>query len=176
MRGSGRGDADAFFMVMALAEAEKAAREGQPPFGAVVLDRDGRLVGRGHNQVRSSKDPTAHSEVVAIRNAWRKVGKWQDLAGGTLYTSCEPCLLCSFVIAQIGFARVIYAARGSDVPTYRPLLGSDFKKASEWINAQKDWAHVEVVGDFMRREAKKALSSFPWQGDHAGAAENRRRG
>ena len=44
------------------------------------------------------------------------------LAGGTLYSSCEPCLLCSFVITQIGFSRVVFAARGRDAPTYKPLL------------------------------------------------------
>jgi tRNA(adenine34) deaminase len=89
-------ESDAAFMEIALNEAEISAASGQTPFGAVVVDKDGRMVGRGHNQVRSDRDPTAHGEVVAIRNAWRRVGKWQGLTGGTLYTSCEPCLLCSF--------------------------------------------------------------------------------
>jgi tRNA(adenine34) deaminase len=166
---------DVRYMQMALEQARVAAAKGQTPFGAVVLDRRGRLVGKGHNQVRSSHDPTAHGEVVAIRNAWRRVGRWQDLTGGTVYTSCEPCLLCSFVITQIGFARVVFAARGTDVPTYRPLLGSDFTKAAAWINAQPDWTHIEVVGDFMRERAKEILSTFPWADDYAKRTRKRGR-
>jgi tRNA(adenine34) deaminase len=158
---------DARFMRMALREARTAAEHGQMPFGAVVVDKDGRLVGKGHNRVRTDQDPTAHGEVVAIRNAWRKVGEWQSLTGGTLYTSCEPCLLCSFVITQVGFSRVVYAARGTDVPTYRSLLDSDFSKAADWINAQPDWEHIVVVGDFMRGPARSILAAFPWADDYA---------
>ncbi len=160
-------------MKMALSQAQFAVAKGQTPFGAVVLDKNGRLVGRGHNQVRADRDPTAHGEVVAIRNAWAHVRDWRGLAGGTLYTSCEPCLLCSFVITQIGFARVVFAARGTDVPTYRPLLDSDFTKAADWINAQPDWAPIEVIGDFMRDRAVKILSSFPWADDYAKRTGNK---
>ena len=113
------------FMTRALELAELAVTRGQTPFGAVVVDRDGQLAGEGHNTVRADRDPTAHGEIVAIRAAWRHLGAWQRLAGSTLYTSCEPCLLCSFVITQIGIGRVVFAARGTDVPTYRPLLGAD---------------------------------------------------
>jgi len=60
-----------------------------------------------------------------------------------LYSSCEPCLLCSFVISQIGFKRVVFAARGADVPGYKPLLGADLSKAAAWVNAQADWAPLD---------------------------------
>ena len=114
---------DAHFMELALSQAETAVGLGQTPFGAVVLDAAGRLIGEGHNRVRADLDPTAHGEIVAIRAAWRRVGAWQ-LLGGTLYSSCEPCLLCSFVITQIGLRRVVFAARGTDVPFYTPCLES----------------------------------------------------
>jgi hypothetical protein len=78
------------------------------------------------------------------------------------YTSCEPCLLCSFVITQIGFGRVVFAARGTDVPTYKPLLGADLTEAVAWVNAQPDWAHMEIVGDFMRERALKLIAEFSW--------------
>ncbi len=160
-------EADARFMRMALAQAESSVLKGQMPFGSVVVDRAGRIVAKGHNEVRSTKDPAAHGEVVAIRKAWRRLGEWQKLEGGTLYTNCEPCLLCSFVITQVGLGRVVYAARGTDVPTYRPLMGSDFRKAAAWVNSQPDWRHIEVVPDFMRGEAVKALDSFKWGEDYA---------
>jgi len=153
---------DAHFMERALRLAEIAVTRGQTPFGAVIVDRDGQLVGEGHNTVRADRDPTAHGEVVAIRDAWRRLGTWQRLAGGTLYTTCEPCLLCSFVITQIGIGRVVFAARGTDVPTYRPLLGTDLAAAAVWVNAQSDWSPLEVVGDFMRARALETIIAFPW--------------
>jgi tRNA(adenine34) deaminase len=156
------GQLDAHFMELALRQAETAVSAGQTPFGAVLLDAQGRLIGEGHNRVRADLDPTAHGEVVAIRAAWRRVGAWAMLAGGTLYSSCEPCLLCSFVITQVGLRRVVFAARGTDVPSYSPLLGADLTAAAAWVNAQRDWPRLEVVGDFMRDRALKIIAEFPW--------------
>jgi tRNA(adenine34) deaminase len=158
-------DIDARFMGLALGLADAAAEKGQTPFGAVVVDQDGRLIGEGHNTVRADLDPTAHGEVVALRDAWRRAGSRQALAGCTVYTSCEPCLLCSFVITQLGIRRVVFAARGTDVPTYKPLLGMDLLAASAWVNAQPDWQSVEVVPDFMREQALETIAAFPWQPD-----------
>jgi tRNA(Arg) A34 adenosine deaminase TadA len=156
------GPRDEHFMEIALGLAETAVARGQTPFGAVVVDRSGRLIGEGHNAVRADRDPTAHGEIVAIRAAWRTVGAWPLLAGSTLYSSCEPCLLCSFVIAQIGIGRVVFAARGTDVPTYRPLLGADLTQAAAWVNAQPGWSPLEIVGDFMRERALATIAAFPW--------------
>ena len=103
---------DARFMRLALQQAETAVSLGQTPFGAVVVDRDGRLVGEGHNTVRADLDPTAHGEIAAIRAAWRRLGAWQMPSGSTIYSSCEPCLLCFYVIAQIGFRRGVRGPRG----------------------------------------------------------------
>jgi tRNA(adenine34) deaminase len=149
-------------MGLALDQAELAVARGQTPFGAVVVDKDGQVIGQGHNTVRADLDPTAHGEIVAIRDAWRRVGAWSSLAGGAVYTSCEPCLLCSYVITQIGFSRVVFAARGTDVPGHKPLLGADFARAAAWVNAQPEWAPVEVVGDFMRERALAIIAAFPW--------------
>ena len=153
---------DTHFMAIALRHAEAAVAKGQTPCGAVVLDRDGRLVGEGHNTVRADQDPTSHGEIVAIREAWRRVGERQLLRGGTVYTTIEPCLLCSFVITQLGFSRVVFAARGTDVPTYKPLLGADLAEAARWVNAQPDWPTLEVVGDFMREQSRAVIARFPW--------------
>ncbi|MCI0666254.1 MAG: nucleoside deaminase [Acidobacteria bacterium] len=153
---------DAHFMDLALKQAVTAVSKGQTPFGSVLVDRDGRLIGEGHNTVRADLDPAAHAEIVAIRNAWQRLGEWQLLAGGTLYSSCEPCIMCSFVITQIGIARVVFAARGTDIPTYKPLLGADLAAAAAWVNGQRDWAPLEVVGGFMRERALETISSFPW--------------
>jgi len=149
-------------MSIALRQAEIAVSHGQTPFGAAVVDANGNLVGEGHNRVRAEQDPTAHGEIVAIREAWHRLGAWQKLAGGTVYSSCEPCLLCSFVITQIGFGRVVFAARGTDVPGYKPLLDADLLKAAAWVNAQPNWPPLEVTAEFMRDRALEILGTFPW--------------
>ena len=149
-------------MELALNQAKMAVASGQTPFGAVVIGPDGKLIGQGHNSVRADLDPAAHGEVVAIRQAWRTVGTWQKMAGSTLYSSCEPCLLCSFIITQAGFTRVVFAARGTDVPGYKPLLGGDLLKAAAWVNSQSDWPALEVVADFMRERAIEIIAAFPW--------------
>jgi len=154
---------DARFMDLALARSELAIAKQQTPFGAVVVNSAGQLIGQGHNCVRSDLDPSAHGEVVASRDAWRKLGRRQLMAGYTLYTSCEPCILCSSVIAQLGFSRVVFAARGSDVPGYRPLMGANLMEAAAWINAQPDWPKLEVKADFMRENARAILAKFPWE-------------
>lgn len=89
-------------MDAALVLARQAAEAGEVPIGAVVV-MNGQIVGRGFNQPISSGDPTAHAEVVAIREAARTVGNYR-LTGATLYVTIEPCLMCagSFVHARIG--------------------------------------------------------------------------
>jgi len=82
----------AAFMKEALALAEAAARAGEVPVGAVVV-RDGQIIGRGHNQPISSSDPTAHAEIVALRDAARHESNYR-LPGTTMYVTVEPCLMC----------------------------------------------------------------------------------
>jgi tRNA(adenine34) deaminase len=153
---------DGDFMRLALAQAELAASKGQTPFGAVVVNQAGEVVGSGHNRVRADKDPTAHAEIVAIRDAWRRLGEREMLAACILYSSCEPCLLCSFVITQARIPRVVFAARGTDVPIYKPLLDADLLKAAAWVNQQPDWGQLEVRGEFMREQALRTIKEFDW--------------
>ena len=89
-----------------LSLAGMRAREGGP-FGCVVV-LDGRVVGEGWNRVTSIADPTAHAEVVAIRDACRRVGSF-ELAGATVFASCEPCPMCWGAIHWARCARVVYA-------------------------------------------------------------------
>jgi len=90
------------FMREALALADAAARAGEVPVGAVVV-AGGEVVGRGHNQPVGSHDPTAHAEIVAMRDAGRRLGNYR-LTGATLYVTVEPCLMCvgAMVHARIG--------------------------------------------------------------------------
>lgn len=81
------------FMIEALGEAEKAFAIGEIPIGAVI-EKDGQIVGRGHNLTESMKDPTAHAEMMAIRQAAEHLGGWR-LIGCNMYVTVEPCTMCA---------------------------------------------------------------------------------
>jgi guanine deaminase len=101
------------FMRRAIALAIENIRSAQGgPFGALVV-KDGRILAEGTNRVTASNDPTAHAEVVAIREACRVLGDFQ-LAGCDLYTTCEPCPMCLGAIYWARPARVFYACVASD--------------------------------------------------------------
>lgn len=101
------------FMKEAIALSRHSIRSGKGgPFGAVVV-KDGKIIGKGHNQVTSSNDPTAHAEVVAIREACRTLQHWQ-LEGCEIYTSCEPCPMCLGAIYWARPDRVYYANTKAD--------------------------------------------------------------
>lgn len=87
-------------------------QEGGGPFGAVVVC-DGKVVGRGHNRVTPLLDPTAHAEVVAIREACQTLGRF-ELRGCEIYASCEPCPMCLAAIYWARLDRIFYACTRSD--------------------------------------------------------------
>ncbi len=104
---------DEKFMRRAVELAQQGIeRNAGGPFGAVVV-KDGEIVGEAFNQVTSTNDPTAHAEVVAIRNACQKLNSFQ-LDGCILYTSCEPCPMCLGAIYWARPAQVFYAATRED--------------------------------------------------------------
>lgn len=96
--------------VRAGLEGMRAGRGG--PFGAVVV-KDGRVVGRGSNQVTSALDPTAHAEIVAIRDACRALGTFR-LEGCDIYASCEPCPMCLSAVYWARLERLFFAATRDD--------------------------------------------------------------
>lgn len=101
------------FMRTAIALALQGMRTGQGgPFGAVIV-KNGEIIATGCNQVTSTHDPTAHAEVVAIRNACKVLRTWQ-LNGCELYTSCEPCPMCLGAIYWARPDRVFYASTKAD--------------------------------------------------------------
>lgn len=93
----------------ALAEAEAALDTGDVPVGALVLDRDGRVIGRGRNRKEADDDPTAHAEVLAIRDAAAATGDWR-LEGATLVVTLEPCVMCAGAIVAARLERLVFGA------------------------------------------------------------------
>ena len=104
---------DAAFMrrAIALADASVATLEGGP-FGAVIV-RDGRIVGKGANRVTTDHDPTAHAEIVAIRDACRTLSTF-SLEGCVIYTSCEPCPMCLAAIYWARISAIVYGNTRED--------------------------------------------------------------
>lgn len=95
-------------MRRALALADRAANEGEVPVGAVVV-RDGQLLGEGWNQVIALQDPTAHAEVVALRDAARMEGNYR-LSGAALYVTLEPCTMCAGALVHARITELVFAA------------------------------------------------------------------
>jgi len=101
------------FMKEALKEAKIAVENNEGgPFGAVIVI-NGKIIGRGHNQVLKLNDPTAHGEIQAIRDACKNIGSF-SLKGATIYTTCEPCPMCFGAIHWARIDKVIFAATKED--------------------------------------------------------------
>jgi tRNA(adenine34) deaminase len=96
-------------MGLALEEAERTRGSADVPIGAVVVDADGQVIGRGHNERELTGDPTAHAEVLAIREAAKHVGEWR-LTGCTLVVTLEPCTMCAGAIVLARLDRLVFAA------------------------------------------------------------------
>jgi tRNA(adenine34) deaminase len=99
---------DEHWMGLALAEAARAARAGEVPIGAVVV-LDGRLLASGHNAPIARHDPTAHAEIIALREAARGAGNYR-LPGAILYATIEPCVMCCGAAVHARIARLVYGA------------------------------------------------------------------
>ena len=101
------------YMRIAIEEAMIAKEEGENPFGAVLLDPDNTYCGKAHSQSIKLCDPTAHAEVVAIRNACENINSY-DLSGCELYTSCYPCPMCMSAIIWANIKKVYYGNTKED--------------------------------------------------------------
>jgi tRNA(adenine34) deaminase len=138
-------------MGLAIDEARLALRTGDVPVGAVVVGPDGQVVGRGHNAREATGDPTAHAEVLALRDAAQTLGEWR-LAGCTLVVTLEPCAMC---------AGATMLAR---VP--RLVLGAWDEKAgatgSVWdlVRDRRSTHRVEVLGGVREEECAALLLDF----------------
>ena len=143
------------FMQEAIRLASEAVQSGKGgPFGAVVV-RDGSVIGRGGNQVTSTLDPTAHAEIVAIRDACANTGDF-SLAGCEIYSSCEPCPMCLAAIHWARIDRIYYAATREDAA----LIGFDDAK----IHHEMARPAAEREVGMKRLCAGEALAPFrAWQ-------------
>ena len=141
---------DEAFMREALDEARRAMASGEVPIGAVVV-AEGEVVARAHNAPLALADPTAHAEVLALRDAAQKIGNYR-LTGATVYATVEPCSMCCGALLQARVARLVYGAldpkAGAVTSLYRLLTDPRLNH------------RVAVAGGVLAAESALLLSRF----------------
>lgn len=147
---------DEYFLKQAISLARTGMNAGKGgPFGAIVV-KDGKIIGQGSNEVILTKDPTAHAEVVAIRDACRHLGHFQ-LDGCTLYASCEPCPMCLGAIYWARPSRVVFAATHADAAAD---AGFDDQLIYEEIDKAHEERRIPMI-QLLRDEARQVF--FEWK-------------
>lgn len=144
------GISDKFWMEQAFELALKAQKAGEIPIGAVLVYQD-KLIGRGFNQVISNNDPTAHAEIVALREAALSLKNYR-LPGTTLYVTLEPCSMCAGALVHARIERLVFAAR-------------DFKAgaAGSIINLLQGYPlnhQIQIDEGVLEKECSHLLSEF----------------
>ncbi|HVR39242.1 MAG TPA: nucleoside deaminase [Thermoanaerobaculia bacterium] len=137
-------------MDAAFALAEEAAADGEIPIGAVVVDRDGAIIGRGRNR-RESGDPLGHAELFAIREAAERIGDWR-LEGTSMVVTLEPCAMCAGALVNARVARLIFAA-------YDPKAGFCGSLGNLVQDARLNH-RLEVEGGFEEERSRELLQNF----------------
>jgi len=141
---------DADYMREALVLAAQAEAAGEVPVGAVVV-QDGVIVGRGFNRPISAHDPTAHAEVVAMRDAAARLGNYR-LTGCDLYVTLEPCIMCAGAMMHARIARVVFGARD-------PKTGACGSVLDLFADGRVNH-HASVFGGVLAEECGAMLSRF----------------
>lgn len=142
---------DLKFMALALEEAKSAALRDEVPIGAVLVDADGNILAQTSNRTIELSDPTAHAEILAIRDACRKAGS-QRIPGCDLYITLEPCAMCAAAISFARIRRVIFAA--PDVKGGGVLHGGQF------FNQPTCHHRPAVLDGVMAEDSANLLKSF----------------
>jgi len=140
------------YMQRAIELSQHSVDIGGGPFGAVIV-KDGKIVGEGHNRVTLDNNPTSHAEMVAIQDACKNLNTF-DLSGCEIYTSCEPCPMCSCAIMWARLDKIYYANDKNDAAT----IGFDdsyfFQQVARPIKAR------DIPAEFMSEEATSAYIVF----------------
>jgi len=141
---------DETFMREALSLAREAAAAGEVPVGAVIV-KDGVVVGRGHNRPVGGRDPTAHAEVIALRDAAERIGNYR-LVDCVLYVTLEPCAMCAGAIMNARISRVVFGAAD-------PKSGACGSVVDLFAENRLNH-HATVVGGVMAQESADLLQDF----------------
>jgi tRNA(adenine34) deaminase len=137
-------------MRLALAEAQAAGAAGDVPVGAIIIDADGAVIGRGRNRRELDADPTAHAEIVALRQAAAHRGQWR--VPGTIYVTQEPCPMCAGALVNARIARLVY---GCENPKAGAVVTLYQIPTDERLNHR-----MQVVGGVLAADCGQLLKGF----------------
>jgi tRNA(adenine34) deaminase len=141
---------DIEYMKLALEEARKASGQGEVPIGAVLV-RDDQVLAQAHNFRETWQDPTAHAEMIAIREAATQSGSWR-LTDSTLYVTLEPCAMCIGAIILARIPRLVFAAPDPKAGACGSVLN---------VPAERRLNHrVEAIGGVLEQESQELLQAF----------------
>ena len=138
-------------MQAALSLAKVAADKGDVPVGAIVVNDAGEILGTGQNLREQNNDPTAHAEIVALRNASEKLGSWR-LDDLTLVVTLEPCAMCAGAILQSRVKRLVFAAWDEKAGAVGSVM--------DVIRDPRALTKVEVITGIMEKECSEVLKDF----------------
>ena len=138
------------YMRLALEEAHLAAEEGEVPIGAVI-EKDGVVIARAHNQVETQKQGTAHAEILAIRKASEAIGDWR-LDGCTLFVTKEPCAMCAGAMVNCRISRVVFGCSDTRLGAAGSTLAI--------TNTPNALHNVDVVSGVLEEECRTILQDF----------------
>ncbi|HHY59887.1 MAG TPA: nucleoside deaminase [Clostridia bacterium] len=138
------------YMGLALEEARRAFALGEVPVGAVLV-KEGRVIARAHNGKETLQDPTAHAEILALREGAKAMGTWH-LEGCTLYVTLEPCPMCAGAIVQARVDRLVYGATD--------LKGGAVESLMNLVQDPRLNHRVEVIAGIREEECKALLKEF----------------
>ncbi len=158
-------------MHLAIAQAHAAEEAGEVPVGAIVLSPAGEIIGRGNNHVLRSSDPTAHAEIVALREAGRALNNYR-LTGCTLVCTLEPCAMCAGAILHARIARLVFAARDPKAGACGSVLSVLNHPALNHRVAVTEGVLADECGAmlsdfFRRRRLTQSQSTSPQAGEDA---------
>lgn len=145
---------DILFMEEALRLSKAAAQHGNEPFGAILV-KDGAIVYSNENQVHSASDPTFHAEAGLLRRFCAETGI-TDLRGYTLYSSCEPCFMCSGAMVWTCLGRLVYGASNRDLCA---IFGEEGSDCSHLVFSHSDH-QPEVTAGVLRQECLEVLRAY----------------
>ena len=138
-------------MQAALSLAKVAADKGDVPVGAIVVNEAGEILGTGQNLREQNNDPTAHAEIVALRNASEKYGSWR-LDDLTIVVTLEPCAMCAGAILQSRIKRLVFAAWDEKAGAVGSVM--------DVIRDPRSLTKVEVITGIMEKECSDVLKDF----------------
>jgi tRNA(adenine34) deaminase len=138
-------------MQAALSLAKVAADKGDVPVGAIVVNEAGEILGTGQNLREQNNDPTAHAEIVALRNASEKFGRWR-LDDLTIVVTLEPCAMCAGAILQSRVKRLVFAAWDEKAGAVGSVM--------DVIRDPRALTKVEVITGIMEKECSEVLKDF----------------